>query len=61
MHLVAYVLPRRLNMSHDDGTSETVGELCEQVDTINEFVDTAKGTEITAKLREQIERLQGVS
>ena len=61
MHLVAYVLPGRLNMSQDEGTSETVGELYEQIESINEFVDTVKGTEIAAKLREQIERLQGVS
>ena len=59
MHVVAYVLVRRLNMSYDEGTSETVSEPCEPMDSIMECVDTVNGAEIAAKLRKQIEQLQG--
>ena len=45
-------------MSRDEGTPETVDDLCQEVESTTEFVDKVSGAEIARKLLGQIERLQ---
>ncbi|MCB9925570.1 MAG: hypothetical protein H6822_25695 [Planctomycetaceae bacterium] len=48
-------------MSHDKVKTEAVSDSCEPMDNIMDVVDRVTEAEIAAKLREQIEQLQGAS